>query len=170
VSPAPERAVLSIGSNLGDRLGHLQGALDQLAERGIRVLGVSPVYQTAPVGGVEQDDFLNIIAIVESDLSPVDLLARCQEVEAVHDRVRDIRWGPRTLDVDIVSIDGIVMDDPALTLPHPRAHERAFVCIPWLDIDPAARIGTDDVASLELETAGVQRRDDLRLRRPGGTR
>lgn len=169
MSPAPERAVLSIGSNLGDRLGHLQGALDQLAERGIRVLGVSPVYQTAPVGGVEQDDFLNIIAIVESDLSPVDLLARCQEVEAVHDRVRDIRWGPRTLDVDIVSIDGIVMDDPALMLPHPRAHERAFVCIPWLDIDPAARIGTDDVASLELDTAGVQRRDDLRLRRPGGT-
>lgn len=169
MSPAPERAVLSIGSNLGDRLGHLQGALDQLAERGIRVLGVSPVYQTAPVGGVEQDDFLNIIAIVESDLSPVDLLARCQEVEAVHDRVRDIRWGPRTLDVDIVSIDGIVMDDPALMLPHPRAHERAFVCIPWLDIDSAARIGTDDVASLELDTAGVQRRDDLRLRRPGGT-
>lgn len=168
MSAAGSRAVLSIGSNLGDRLGHLQGALDRLAAGGIRILGVSPVYQTAPVGGVEQDDFLNAIAIVESDLSPHDLLERCHEVEAAHDRVREVRWGPRTLDVDIVSIDGIAIDDPALTLPHPRAHERAFVCVPWLDLDSGARLRDVDVATLDLDTAGVHRRDDLHLRVPGG--
>lgn len=168
MSSSRSRAVLSIGSNLGDRLAHLQGALDLLEGSGIHVVAVSSVYETAPVGGVEQDDFLNAVAIVEADLSPLDLLARCQEIEAAHERVRDVRWGPRTLDVDIVSIDGVHMDDERLTLPHPRAHERAFVCIPWLEVDPGASIGADDVASLELDAAGVQRRDDVRLRLPGG--
>ena len=167
MSPVPTRAVLSLGSNLGDRLEHLQGALDLLAARGVRAMHVSPVYQTAPVGGVAQDDFLNVIVIVETDLSPLDLLTQCQEVETAHDRIRDVRWGPRTLDVDIVSMDGVEMDDDQLTLPHPRAQERAFVCIPWLDVDPHARIGGSDVSALDLDTEGVFRRDELRLRLPG---
>ncbi|MDP4621255.1 MAG: 2-amino-4-hydroxy-6-hydroxymethyldihydropteridine diphosphokinase, partial [Thermoleophilia bacterium] len=89
------RAVLSVGSNMGDRLAHLQGALDLLAERGVRILAVSSVYRTAPVGGPDQDDFLNAIAIVESTLTPHELLAVCLDIEARHGRVREVRWGPR---------------------------------------------------------------------------
>jgi 2-amino-4-hydroxy-6-hydroxymethyldihydropteridine diphosphokinase len=160
------RAVLSLGSNMGDRLARLQGALESLAVNGIRVVEISSVYQTAPVGGPEQDDFLNAVVIVETDLAPHDLLAACQAVEAEHDRVRDVRWGPRTLDVDIVDIEGIVLDDPVLTLPHPRAFERAFVCIPWLDADPLATLPEGPVAALDLDRTGVRRRDDLAITIP----
>lgn len=166
-APVARRAVLSIGSNLGDRMAHLQGALDELAAQGVAVISVSPVYETAPVGGPEQDDFLNAVTIVESSLAPFDLLATCQRIEASHDRVREVRWGPRTLDVDVIAIDGVTLDDDDLTVPHPRAHERAFVCIPWSDVDPQARIGDRVISSLELDRSGVVRRDDLTLRVPG---
>lgn len=159
------RAVLAVGSNLGDRLGHLQGAIDLLGES-VDVMAVSGVYETAPVGGPDQDDFLNAVVMVETFLAPRDLLVLCQRVEAAHDRVREVRWGPRTLDVDIIAMDQVLLDDPELTLPHPRAHERAFVCMPWLDIDPGAELPQGPIASLSLDRSGVVRRSDLSLALP----
>ena len=132
-------AVLSLGSNLGDRLAHLRD--------GVAVLepyAVSPVYETAPWGGVEQDDFLNVVVLCDYDAG--EAWQRAQRAEKEAGRVRDVRWGPRTLDVDVVIADG---SDPELELPHPRAHERAFVLVPWLDVDPAAELpGHGRVADL----------------------
>jgi len=163
------RAVLSLGSNLGDRMGHLQGALDALAER-VDVIAISGIYETSPVGGPEQDDFLNAVIIVETTLAPHELLALCQQVEADRNRVREVRWGPRTLDVDIIAMDDMVVDDPALTLPHPRAHERAFVCVPWRDVDADATLPQGRIADLGLDPRGVSRRTDLALAQPDGGR
>lgn len=160
------RAVLAVGSNLGDRMGHLQGAIDALAEQ-MDVVAVSGVYETAPVGGPDQDDFLNAVVMVETSLGPFDLLALCQRVEADHHRVREVRWGPRTLDIDIITMEGEALDDADLTLPHPRAHERAFVCVPWLDVDPGATLPQGPIASLALDRDGVVRRTDLSLALPG---
>jgi 2-amino-4-hydroxy-6-hydroxymethyldihydropteridine diphosphokinase len=154
------RAVLSVGSNIGDRMGHLQGALDALAER-VDIVGISGIFETSPVGGPEQGDFLNAVIVIETDLTPHELLALCQQVEADRNRVREVRWGPRTLDVDIIAMDGMVLDDPALTLPHPRAHERAFVCVPWLDVDADAALPHGRIADLGLDPGGVHRRTDL---------
>jgi 2-amino-4-hydroxy-6-hydroxymethyldihydropteridine diphosphokinase len=130
-------AYLGIGSNLGDRLGYLQLAVDRLARAtGVRVTGVSRVYETDPVGGPVQDDFLNAVVGVETDLTPRELLAQCAAAEAAAARVRDVRWGPRTLDVDVLWIDGYTSTDPVLTVPHPRMAERAFVLAPLHDLDP----------------------------------
>jgi len=159
------RAVLSVGSNLGDRMGHLQGALDALAER-VDVIAISGIYETSPVGGPEQDDFLNAVIIVETTLAPHELLVLCQQVEADRNRVREVRWGPRTLDVDIIAMDDTVLDDPSLTLPHPRAHERAFVCVPWLDVDADATLPQGRIADLGLDPRGVNRRTDLTFAKP----
>jgi 2-amino-4-hydroxy-6-hydroxymethyldihydropteridine diphosphokinase len=136
------RAVLSIGSNVGDRLARLQSAVDGL---GAAVVVVSPVYETAPWGGVEQGPFLNAVLIAEDpELDGHGWLRLGQQLEHAADRVRAQRWGPRTLDVDLVSCsaDGteFVVREPDLTLPHPLAHLRAFVLVPWLDIDPEARL------------------------------
>lgn len=150
-------AVLSVGSNLGDRLAHLQLAVDVLRPR-----AVSPVYQTAPVGGVEQDDFLNAVLLCELDAERAWELAQRAEQEAGRERVA--RWGPRTLDVDLVVAEGPVPD--GVELPHPRAHRRAFVLAPWADVDPAAELpGHGRVADLlaGLDLSGVHRRDDLEL-------
>lgn len=160
------RAVISIGSNLGDRMGHLQGAIDHLGREGIRVVDVSGVYETEPVGGPEQDHFLNAVAILDTSLDPQDLLVACQEVEMQHHRVRDVRWGPRTLDVDIIHIDGVTLNSETLTIPHPRAQERAFVCVPLLEVDPDARIGVQRVSELPISIDGVERRVDLTLHLP----
>jgi 2-amino-4-hydroxy-6-hydroxymethyldihydropteridine diphosphokinase len=131
------RAYLGIGSNLGDRLGHLQLAVDRLARApGVRITGVSPVYETDPVGGPVQDDFLNAVVGVDTDLTPDELLAECAAAEAAAARVRDVRWGPRTLDVDVLWIEGYTSTDPVLTVPHPRMAERAFVLAPLHDLDP----------------------------------
>ena len=132
------RAYLGIGSNLGDRLAYLQLAVDHLAgEPGVRVTAVSPVYETDPVGGPVQDDFLNAVVAVDTDLDPDALLAACAGAETAARRVRDVRWGPRTLDVDVLWIDGYSSADPVLTVPHPRMAERAFVLAPLHDLDPA---------------------------------
>lgn len=164
------RVVLALGSNLGDRLGILQGAVDTLFAPGpLRLVALSPVYETAPVGGPEQDDYLNAVAVAETLLTPEALLERVQEVERAFHRVREVRWGPRTLDVDVIAYDGLVRTDPALTLPHPRAHERAFVLRPWADIDPDAEIaGRGAVRDLLAGVADqeLRRRDDLVLRVP----
>lgn len=132
------RAFLALGSNLGDRRAHLQAAVDFLAAvDGVHLLGVSPVYETDPVGGPVQDDFLNAVIAIECDLSPRALLSVCHEAETAADRVRVERWGPRTLDVDIVLVDGVQMHDPELTIPHPRLYERDFVLAPLHDLDPS---------------------------------
>ncbi|WP_137726004.1 2-amino-4-hydroxy-6-hydroxymethyldihydropteridine diphosphokinase [Prescottella subtropica] len=135
------RAVLSIGSNIGDSFGHLQAVVDGLREW---IVAVSPVYATAPWGGVEQQDFLNATVIVDDPgADSREWLRRGQRLEAEADRVREQRWGPRTLDVDVVTCDDIRSDDPELTLPHPRAHERAFVLVPWLAVEPDAVLVVD---------------------------
>jgi len=161
------RAVLSVGANLGDRLAALQGAVDALAEH-VTVDAVSPVYETAPVGGPEQGDFLNAVLLVTATQSPAELVALGQEAERRAGRVPSGRWGPRALDVDLVAYDDVVSDDPHATVPHPRAHERAFVLRPWLDVDPSASLpGHGPVAALvESATGEVRRRDEYVLRLP----
>lgn len=135
------RAVLSLGSNLDDPLAHLTGGVAQLRRAfGVDVVAVSPVYRTDPVGVRYQPDFLNIVVLIDTELSPQALLSTCHDIEREHERSRDTVHGPRTLDVDIVSFADLSLDEPELTLPHPRAHERGFVLIPWLDIEPQAEI------------------------------
>lgn len=145
------RAVLSIGGNQGDALALLRSVVDAAADEGI-LRAVSSVYATPPWGGVEQDDFLNAALVVEHPGSPEDVLEWGFERERAAGRTRDVRWGPRTLDVDIVvaEVDGgaVTSDDPALTLPHPRAGMRAFVLVPWLEIEPDAVLGSTPVRDL----------------------
>lgn len=137
------RVVLSLGANLGDLGQTLQSAIDSLAsDPRIRVTAVSSAYQTAPVGGPAQPDYLNAVVLASTSRSAEQLLEFTQSVEAAHLRQRTIRWGPRTLDIDIIDFDGQVSQDPRLTLPHPRAWERAFVLVPWLEVDPAAQLAT----------------------------
>jgi 2-amino-4-hydroxy-6-hydroxymethyldihydropteridine diphosphokinase len=127
------RAFLGLGSNLGDRRGYLRDAIGTL---GPMVRQVSPVYETDPVGGPEQDRYLNVVVEVATDLGPRELLAVCHRLESGANRVRDERWGPRTLDVDILLVDGVTVDEPDLQIPHPRWRERRFVLRPLADIAP----------------------------------
>jgi 2-amino-4-hydroxy-6-hydroxymethyldihydropteridine diphosphokinase len=166
---AASEIVLSLGSNTGDRLAHLQAGLDQLCGAGIACVAVSGVYQTAPVGGPPQDDYLNAVMLGRSCLPAREVLARCAAAEAAAGRVRTVRWGPRPLDVDIIVFGTELSDDPTLTLPHPRAHERAFVLAPWLELAPHAVLpGSGPVAGLlqAAGTGGVKRRGELRLKLP----
>jgi 2-amino-4-hydroxy-6-hydroxymethyldihydropteridine diphosphokinase len=136
VSPGT-RAALGLGSNLGDRRAVLSAAISALSETpGIDVVAVSPVVETAAVGGPPQPDYLNAVAIVDTTLQPEQLLKVAQRCEQQAGRVRKERWGPRTLDVDVLAYDGVTSSDPLLTLPHPRAVERAFVMTPWAAVDP----------------------------------
>ena len=131
------RTFLSLGSNLGDRRTYLQEAVDSLgAAMGTSVVAVSPVYETDPVGGPDQSRFLNLVVRLETDLSPRQLLAACHRLESAAGRVRLERWGPRTLDVDILWIDGVVVAEPDLEVPHPRMFERLFVLAPLADLAP----------------------------------
>ncbi|MFF0434697.1 2-amino-4-hydroxy-6-hydroxymethyldihydropteridine diphosphokinase [Streptomyces sp. NPDC004327] len=168
----PKWAVLALGANLGNRLENLQGAIDALGDTpGLRVKAVSPVYETEP-WGVEpgtQPSYLNAVALVKTTLPPSSLLERAHAVEEAFHRVRDERWGARTIDVDIITYADVVSDDPVLTLPHPRAHQRAFVLAPWHDIDPEATIpGQGTVADLLAAVGqdGLTARADLELRLP----
>jgi 2-amino-4-hydroxy-6-hydroxymethyldihydropteridine diphosphokinase len=139
-----------MGSNLGDRLANLQHGIDALlAGPGLTGAAVSGVYQTDPVGGPEQPDYLNAVLIARSGLPARQILDRCLAVEHALGRVRTVRWGARTLDVDVITCGAEVSDDRDLTLPHPRAHERAFVLAPWHDADPDAYLpGSGPVAEL----------------------
>lgn len=146
------RAVLSLGSNMGRSREILSRAVAAVAATaGIESVAVSPLYATAPWGGVEQEDFLNLTMVVETTLSPAELLAVCQEQETAAHRTREVRWGPRTLDIDIVDYESVRSEDPELLLPHPRAHLRAFVLLPWLAVDPAAVLGRRRVVDLVAE-------------------
>ncbi len=167
--PSPVRVVLALGSNLGDRLARLQGAVDALTgPAGLGFLAVSPVYQTAPVGGPSQPDYLNAVLLACTALPARAVLDHAHAAEAAFGRVRTVAWGSRTLDVDIIAYGDVVSDDPALTLPHPRAHQRAFVLAPWYDVDPGARIpGRGRVADLLAAAApGGLRKVPERLRPP----
>jgi 2-amino-4-hydroxy-6-hydroxymethyldihydropteridine diphosphokinase len=163
--------VLALGSNLGDRQDILQGAVDAIVGLpGMRVTAVSPVYETVPVGGPAQPDYLNAIVLADAERPARELLDRLHEIEAAFDRVRVVRWGPRTLDIDVVDFGGERSDDPELTLPHPRAHERAFVLGPWRDVDPDAALpGHGPVAELlaKADRSGL-RRSNLSLVIPEG--
>jgi 2-amino-4-hydroxy-6-hydroxymethyldihydropteridine diphosphokinase len=164
------RVVIALGSNLGDRLENLQGGLDALFDSpGLTFVAVSPVFQTTPVGGPEQPEYLNAVLIAETLLPAHAILERCQGVEASLGRTREQRWGPRTLDLDLVVYGNEVSGDPDLTLPHPRAHERAFVLAPWCAADPDAEIpGHGRVCDLvgKVGTAGVRRLDNVVLHAP----
>ncbi|MBA3764302.1 MAG: 2-amino-4-hydroxy-6-hydroxymethyldihydropteridine diphosphokinase [Actinobacteria bacterium] len=130
-------AYLGLGSNLGDRLDSLQRAVDLLGdEAGITLTRCSRVWETDPVGGPPQPDFLNVVVRAQVDLLPLDLLAACQRVEAALGRVREVRWGPRTVDIDVLLIADRAIDEPELVVPHPRLHERAFVLMPLLELEP----------------------------------
>ncbi len=174
LAPGSRRLVLALGSNLGDRLANLQAGIDVLAAApGLGQLSVSPVYETEPVGGPAQDDYLNAVVIAETGLPARAILDRARQAEAALGRVRAQRWGPRTLDVDIIVCGAEVSTDPELTLPHPRAHERAFVLAPWHDLDPAAQIpGRGPIAELlaEISGTGIRRVPEASLRAPEGLR
>lgn len=154
------RAVLSIGANMGDAHANLNTVFDAFREE---TVAVSRIYATPPWGGVEQGDFLNAVLIVETERSPMELLRAGQALENAAGRVREVHWGPRTLDVDVVQVIDLdsgrelESDDPVLTLPHPWAHQRAFVLVPWLNADAAATLQGEQVAELvaKLDPADV---------------
>ncbi|MEV1166926.1 2-amino-4-hydroxy-6-hydroxymethyldihydropteridine diphosphokinase [Nonomuraea sp. NPDC049784] len=165
------KVVLALGSNLGPRFQTLQGAVDTLFDApGLEFVRASPVYETDPVGGPPgQKPYLNAIVIAETTLAPRTLLERAQGVENAFGRVRAERWGPRTLDVDLIVVGDTVCDEPELTLPHPLAHERAFVLVPWVKADPDGVLpGRGRVAELleGIDQQGVRLREDLNLQRP----
>ncbi|MGY1828556.1 2-amino-4-hydroxy-6-hydroxymethyldihydropteridine diphosphokinase [Blastococcus sp. SYSU DS0541] len=166
------RAVLSLGANLGDRAGALRAAITALKDDGVLVAR-STLYETPPWGPVEQPPYLNAVVVVRGDRDARGWLARARELEVAAGRTREVRWGARTLDVDVVTVTGddgapVLSDDPALTLPHPRAHERAFVLVPWATLDPTAQLPgrgrvADLVAALDpADVAAVVRWDHLR--------
>jgi len=165
---ATRQVVLALGSNLGDRVATMQAGIDDLAAApDIELRAVSAVFETSPVGGPDQPDYLNAVVLAASALPCGEILRQTQAAEHAQGRVRTVRWGARTLDIDIIACGDEVSDDPVLTLPHPRAHKRAFVLVPWHDVDPGASLpGYGPVAGLlaALGAGGtIRRRDDLRL-------
>jgi 2-amino-4-hydroxy-6-hydroxymethyldihydropteridine diphosphokinase len=152
--------VLSLGSNVGDSVAILSGAVTDLqTSSGVQVTAASSVYETDPVGGPEQDPFLNAVLLARTTLDNRALLSVTQAVEQNWHRMREVRWGPRTLDIDILAIGEEVSDDPDVTVPHPLAHERAFVLVPWHEVDPDATIvGHGKVADLlsGMDVSGVR--------------
>lgn len=155
-SPRRTRAFLGLGSNLGDRVRYLRDAVATLSDVGL--VAVSPVYETDPVGGPPgQDPYLNLVVELHTDRTPRDLLGVCRRLETAAGRVRDERWGPRTLDVDVLWVDGVTLDDPDLTVPHPRLWERRFVVAPLHDLAPDLA----DAATVSRASGTVQRRGAL---------
>jgi 2-amino-4-hydroxy-6-hydroxymethyldihydropteridine diphosphokinase len=152
------RAFVSLGSNLGDRAGHLTRAREALEHRAdVTVLAASRLYETAPQDLADQPAFLNQVLCLETTLSPRELLHTCQAVESAAGRVRAVRFGPRTLDIDILLFQGVETDDPELTLPHPRMLQRAFVLVPLTEVWDCARGMPDlDVATLAAALAREQ--------------
>ena len=153
------RAALGFGSNLGDRQRLIDDALATISsEPGIELVAVSPLVETDPVGGPEQPEYLNAVAVLDTTLTPDGLLQLAQRCEQDAGRERDVRWGPRTLDVDLLAYDAVEVDSPTLTLPHPRATERAFVMVPWAAVDPGFVVSGRRVAEWAalLDASGVR--------------
>ena len=162
------KVVYSVGSNLGDRLANLQGAVDAIRDTpDVIVVDVSGVYETEAVGGPDgSPEFLNLVIVAETTLDPRTLLERAQAIEDAYGRVREERWAPRTLDVDLIMVGKNLTDESDLKIPHPLAHERGFVLLPWSEVDPAGSVpGKGSVADLlsAVDTSGVVRRDDLQI-------
>ncbi len=162
------QAVIAIGSNLGDRLNRLQGAVAALEDTPeVQVVSVSSVYETQPVGAPDgSGPFLNAVVLCDTTLTVHTLLDRAHAIEDAFGRERSEPGAPRTLDVDLIVVGDRVADDETLTLPHPRAHERGFVLVPWMEIDPEGEIpGKGFVADLvgDVDTTGVVRREDLEI-------
>lgn len=147
------RAFLGLGANLGDRMATLAGAVAALED----VVAVSPVYETDPVGGPEQDPYLNLVVALDTRRSPRQLLEVARRLEAAAGRTRTVRWGPRTLDVDVLLVGDLTVDEPDLTVPHPRMWERRFVLAPLADVAP------DLVPAAALDAAGGEVRRIGRL-------
>ena len=145
------KAVISLGANIGDTKANLDLAIDLLREA-TEVIAVSSYSQTKPVGGPEQPDYLNAVVIVESELPAKDLLALLNGIETAMGRTREIHWGPRVIDLDLIQYGGLLVNDEKLTLPHPRAHQRRFVLAPWLEIEPEAVLLTHGRISDLLKT------------------
>jgi len=149
------RVFLSLGSNMGQKVDYLDNAVDIIKKNEfIHNVKVSSVYQTDPVGYLDQDVFVNIAVLLETTLEPYDLLRVCQDVEQALNRERLIRWGPRTIDVDIILYDDLTLDDEELTIPHPRMHERAFVLVPICELDSELVIQSQKIQTL-IETVDV---------------
>lgn len=145
------RAFLGLGSNMGDSWSLLRDAVGSLDG----VVAVSPVYRTDPVGGPDQDPFLNIVVELDTALEPRELLGVCHRLESAADRVRTVRWGPRTLDVDVLWIEGVEVHDPDLEIPHPRMRSRRFVMAPLADLAPdVAGAEWSDVAEGRVDRIG----------------
>jgi len=148
------KAVLSLGSNLGNSAEILSSAAEALTEVS-EVIALSSFYQTRPVGGPPQPDFINAVVIIETNLEPEELLLVAQAIEGAHGRERNensVKWGPRFLDIDLIKCDEMLINSPDLTIPHPRAHEREFVLRPWNEIDPAATLPGFGAISQLLES------------------
>lgn len=144
------RMVISIGSNIANPVENVEGAIRDIESR-FTVLTRSSLYRTAPVGGPEQSDFINAVVIIDSATTPAEVLKELQILENQYGRTREEHWGPRTLDLDLVSVDGVTSNDPFCLLPHPRAHERSFVLTPWLEADPEAVLaGVGKVADIKV--------------------
>jgi|GEM_PF-70673 len=147
-------AYLGLGSNLGDRAGHLKAAMELIeSTEGIGIVEKSSLYRTAPVGGIEQDPYFNAVVRVETSLEPLELLDRCLAIERMRGRERLERWGPRTLDIDLLLYGARLARDSRLELPHPEMAKRSFVLVPLVEISPEAKIGYR-VATECLETLG----------------
>jgi len=148
------KAVISLGANIGDPKANLDLAVALLREA-TEVIAVSSYSQTKPVGGPEQPDYLNAVAILESELPAKELLALLNGIETAMGRTREIYWGPRVIDLDLIQYGGLLVSDEKLTLPHPRAHERRFVLAPWFEIEPEAVLLThgriSDLLNTDLE-------------------
>jgi 2-amino-4-hydroxy-6-hydroxymethyldihydropteridine diphosphokinase len=161
------RAAFGLGSNLGDRVGHLRAAVSGLAAGGVDNLDVSSVYETDPVGGPEQPDYLNAVAVGDTSMTATELLGLARSLERAAERVRTVRNAPRTLDVDLLAVGDVVMVTDELTVPHPRAHERAFVLVPWAEVDPTFAVpGRGTVADLatSVDPSGVRPGPPVELR------
>jgi 2-amino-4-hydroxy-6-hydroxymethyldihydropteridine diphosphokinase len=162
------QAVLAIGSNLGDRIDKLQGGVSALEDTPeVTVVAISSVYETEPVGGPDSSGkFLNAVVLIDTTLTVHTLLDRALAIEDAFGRERSEPGAPRTLDVDVIVVGNRVAEDEQLVLPHPRAHERGFVLVPWLEIDPEGEIpGKGFVADLigDIDTSGIVKREDLEI-------
>lgn len=147
------KVYLGIGSNLGDREENLREALERLKDK-VAIHQVSSFYETEPVGYLDQPWFLNIVLEGDTELSPWELLQFTQSVEQAMKRVKTLRWGPRTIDVDILLVEGVELNTPELTIPHPRMKERNFVMVPLQEIAPELVIGGESVEGILARLAG----------------
>ncbi len=154
------KAYLGLGSNIGNKKENIENALDLLeSHKEIQVINVSSYYETDPVGYVDQDCFLNIVVAIETNLKPKALLSYCNEIENELKRIRKIRWGPRTIDVDILLYENFLSQDESLTIPHPRMCERSFVMIPLYEIAKDITLFDEDIGSIveKLGQEGIRK-------------